>query len=83
MIFLDWALSLLSDHSEAVITGVGLVATGAAWLYSGRARPRVRLLAQGVFCIEIENVGKRVAHQVDIRFTPPMIRALAENGSTT
>ena len=66
-------LSALSAHSEAVVTFVGLIATGFAWRYAGRPRPRVRLLALDVLILEIENIGKRVARNVELCFEPEYV----------
>ena len=63
----------LSVHSEAVVTFVGLMVTGLAWTYTRRPRPRIRLLSRGLLYLEIENIGKRIARNVELRFTPEYV----------
>ncbi len=60
----------LSVHSEAVATLLGLTGTLLVWRYTRRPRPRVRLLSLDILVLEIENIGKRVARNVELCFSP-------------
>ena len=63
----------LSLYGEAVVTLTGIIGTAIAWTYTRRPRPRVRLLSKGLLYLEIENIGKRVAPNVELRFTPEYV----------